>query len=501
MNFLAAFSSRITRENLERRVALCRVVFALLLFHRYFAISGFALLQNNPFSSFLVCLTLEVLSLFVLFGFLTPIALVALGYFLVFPRFAANLADQVVIINIWGLVLLGAGRTFSLDSYLTKHSRWKKFIEPVYGLSRVCSLAQVRFLLILAFWGVCFSAISYHFYDPLWLKGQVLQLMLDTPYLSQYYWVVHKARLQFPGLYHATCTLGLIVQGAWELLLFPLFFFRAGRAFVIIQGILFFIFSILLFQLQYLPLQELVWWGLALAYSGGAEERRANWNFVFSTGTVAIGLFVIFSLVSAFVPSLQDSPPKIAFKVARAFGQYPVSVFNREDLQMGANYFVLAELDNSDIPRRVVPANDIEGGRLDYLRNDLFYFSYSLPWARQTVKNRFLSDGTPSPFTEDLIQRMVRLDSCIRGYVNRTRYAAYFFNREIHDGASFPSWTESSFAGSRDFSTEVPDGSWFCRHAFALPPGHLNSLGREEATLEVIQKLGNKPIFDRKKTL
>lgn len=456
------------------------MAFGLLVFHRYADISGFAILQNQPYSYFPTWILCAFLGLLIFIGFLTPFALVALGLFLLFPPLAGNLGDQVSLINLWGLLLLGAGEAFSVDEKLLQDPRWKKQMRSLYRLSNVCSLGQIRFLLVLFFWGVCFSAVSYHFADPLWKKGQVLQVMLDTPYLSQFYWFFHAIRLNHPTLYHWGCTLALFVQATWELFLFPLMFFRAGRIFVVIQGLIFFLVSIVVLELQYLPLQELVWWTMALAYPFRAQETEEKWNPLLITG--ATGL--VFSLISG----IALTPSEMALRIGKVFGQFPVSVFNREDLNMGSHYLILTELDATGNPKRVVPLQDIDGGRLDYLRNDLLYFSHSLAWCRQPPAWRFQPDGKPLASTDELAERVVRLDSCLQKRTQPSEYAAYFFSRKLKDADKYPYWGESSFIGRKVYRSEKED-SWLCTHAFNLPPGHPKSNEREIATLKAIQNL------------
>ena len=67
----------------------------------------------------------------------------------------------------------------------------------------------------------------------------------------------------------------------------------------------------------------------------------------------------------------------------RLFAQGPVDVMNRLDIErVGQHFFVVCEVDESGVPVRVVPYLDDAGGRLDYLRNDLLYYRYALPWQR-----------------------------------------------------------------------------------------------------------------------
>ncbi|MEM8638656.1 MAG: DCC1-like thiol-disulfide oxidoreductase family protein, partial [Cyanobacteria bacterium P01_G01_bin.54] len=268
---------------LERNINLVRVIFGLGMLHRYVDILGFSILtydnqgffpiDSSPAITAARAIYGIVLSLLIASGFLTPVALFLLLLFMM--QFVYYLGPQVAGMLIWGLILLGAGRSYSIDSLLLKRSRFKKIIKWIYlftlepkNPTRIPDvLSQARFFVLLLFWGVCVSAMSYHFLDPLWLQGKVLQLLFLTPYLTDHYtWLTEFANKQ-PVLYDIFGASTIYIQGVWELFLFPLMYFPWGRVFVLIWGLGFFIQSFFMMNLGYLPFIEICMWTLIFNYS------------------------------------------------------------------------------------------------------------------------------------------------------------------------------------------------------------------------------------------
>ena len=129
--FDKAFRLDIDRLTLTKNVNFLRIVFGLILLHRYLDMLGFV--ESVEAQNF--CLLAVFLAACIAVGLLTPLCLVVFFFmFCLRPPITNNLGVQVEIINLWGLFLLGAGRHYSLDALLYSSSFHKRFIAPLYSL-------------------------------------------------------------------------------------------------------------------------------------------------------------------------------------------------------------------------------------------------------------------------------------------------------------------------------------------------------------------------------
>jgi len=177
---------------------------------------------------------------------------------------------MVLIILLWGMFFSGVGRHLSIDAYLLKYpptQRWFKYLYTFSLSPEKRNFSKIRFFILFLFWCICVRAMSFHFDDSYWLNGKTLQLLFHTPYLTDHYSVFQKFSEMFSGTFDLLCKLGLFIQSVWELLLFPLMYVRWGRLFVLVQGIGFFLVSIFILNLGYLPYIEICMWIFLFNYS------------------------------------------------------------------------------------------------------------------------------------------------------------------------------------------------------------------------------------------
>lgn len=529
--WLQAFSVNADADQLQKNTALVRILFGLGLAHHFIDIMGFAIITDSRAATLILAGSGLILSLFVTVGFLTPIALVLLIAFFVFAPIVNYLAFQIMIIVGWGLFFFGAGHYFSLDSLLGRNSRFKSLSSLLYrfspSLDRRENVAYIRSLMILLFWGVSLCAMLSHFYDPLWLKGDVLQLVLTTPYLTDFYDLYTQISQSAPVAYDVVWTAGLIMQGIWELLLFPLMFVPiARRFFVPVQGLVFFVFSLIFLNLRQLPFFEICWWLLLFGYvpvfkfnaraaaeaSDGADSAQGRSTAIRQFHTIGAVIVIVHLLLNILLglPALEPhtrlarqfvSPYVWSNPVVKAiyktFAQRPVNVFNRADLMVGQSYFVIYETDAEGNVQRVVPYLDSHGGRLDYLQNDILYFNSSITWQRSEADHKFV-DGDPRHINETtnrLLNKIMFLDGCLEGKVADTQYVSYIYVRDLIEGPYFSSWSEPRLAATVP-SVVTANRLERCYSpmglnlSFNLPPGQSFSQAR---TTQTLTDFGNLP--------
>lgn len=501
-SFLKAFAVGESETYVSKLIAVARVLLGLLLIHRTFDIWGFSILYHNlPLLNEDLTFTL-IIALCILFGLFTPLAfLVYLFFFCISPKYAYSLFHQAVIILSWAMIFFGAGKQYSLDSLLNKRLYGYDLIYKfLYQLSielNAKNIALARFIILTLYWGTAISAMTYHFYDPLWLQGKVLQLMFTIAYLNDFYWVFESWKDVSPITFDIFCKLSIYIQGIWELVMVPFMFFYFGRLFVIVQGLGFFFLCILIINLGYLPEVELIMWALLFAY----PSMFKNKNYVetdskdakFSKPLVVFSSVALVSFLSFFFLNsgsmivnkyeLQEKYNRgMTRTFFRIFGQDRVNVFNKEDLAMGSNNITFYQVNDLGEKIRMVPFSNKDGARLDYLRNDLLYFEYSVKWRRLKDEQKFVG-GDPSKPNQTsfwLAQQIAKLDFCAQKLSAPVRYRMEVYSRdlvdeELYDNYVVDSWTESKREFKADFIIDEKVARQIdCKGVYDLGPGHFS---------------------------
>ncbi len=497
-----------------------RVAFGLVLLHRCLDIAGFSLLASQPEALVKEMAIQALLAIGIAVGFATPLALLATLLCLSLFPVAEYLGLQVARILCWGLLLGGAGRSFSVDGLLSRRGSAARVFRLGYFLEarNDRETAELRFLLIALYWTVAFSGVRFHVFDAFWRKAEVLQLAMTLPYFSEHHAFFDQLSHNYPRAYDVLCSLGLYVQGFWQAMLLPLFYVpsRVVRAFAILQGLAFFVVSTFLLNLGYLGIFELCLWTLVFGawpafglvgslsrdpLSGSDADRGASRSC--RSALIALALSAAFFFQAHSVIAVADGATGTTFGARlgasihgmKIFGLGPVNVFNKEDLGLGDAHIVIAETDESGRPLRVVPFLDREGARLDYLRNDLLYFAWSLRWQRLPAAKKF-RDGDPAQpagATVRLVRGVAELDACLQGFDAPPRYyRAVVMTRQMIPAGRFLLWSPPQVAsvislvipparmnqvGAR--LAGIPDAI----RCYDLPPGHTDSRSRQSATL------------------
>lgn len=512
---LKAFGISESSDYVNKLVFIARVLFAIILLHRSFDVYGFAILHEDPGFIQEICVFTIIIGFSILLGFLTPIAILCyMFFFCLEPKYSFSLYHMSCIIFGWSLLFFGAGKHYSIDSWASKNfPGYEKLQKIIYFLAveiNTANVATIRFFAILLYYGNAVAAMSYHFYDPLWLQAKTLQLMFTTGYLNDFYWLFENWRQSSPYTFDFILRTAMIIQGIWELLMLPMMFSRWGRLFVFLQGIGFFILSVLIINLGYLPLVEIVLWALLFAYPSSYNkektEARSNNDFkidkklltVAIVGTIAfssfIGTIVYVSAIGDYERIRKINRGWLR-KAHRFFAQDRVNVFNRADLNMGSNNIVLYELNSQGKKVRQVPFQNEDGARLSYLNNDLLYFQYSLRWQRLDKRLRYANGdlSKPGPRTVWLAQKVALLDFCLSDQKIPKIYQMEIHSRNIHDislaeikGSSFvpyndqiPAWTESkqNFTGKMLIDEKVKQQIMpACKGTYNLGPGHFSPM-------------------------
>jgi hypothetical protein len=151
-------------------------------------------------------------------------------------------------------------------------------------------------------------------------------------------------------------------------------------------------------------------------------------------------------------------------------------------------HIVVFETDGASQAVRIIPFMDIEGGRLNYLRNDLLYFRHSGLWQRSSITEKFENGNTahPSEYTKRLIHQVVELDACLTGLNAPRFYYAKIFVRQMVPTSGFWGWTPAVETAHTSVYLNNQDMIRLrkkCPYAFNLPPGHFFEKQREKETM------------------
>jgi hypothetical protein len=496
------------QESLFRRtVEVCRVLIGLGMMHRYVDIGGFIVAAPHPGLAERDVLAATLVSVAITLGLFTPIALVAMLYFTLYTPFGFTLGHQIVTIVAWMLLFSGAGQRWSLDASLLRLPNLSKYFRALYVLAVPFSFRSFGLMRLVAFWlfwAIAFGAMSFHFKDELWLEGHVLQILMVTPYLTDYADAIRGFRDASPALYGALGTAAIFVQGTFELFVWPLCLFRWGRIFVAAQWLGFIIIRGLFMNLGYLAYDELVLWlflftikpwivwshRVPLRTADGPSEgtMRAGFRGIVLRAFLAVAVVVssYFAVVNTARINAPESAVALPFppkNLLRVFGQWPVDVFNKADMSMGAQQLVIVETDAEGTLVRVVPFLDYEGGRLSYLRNDFMYFGISLPWQRFTREQQISS--APS-----LAFRVGLVDAALQSESDSRHYAALFFTQEAEPFFGYQRWSPSELRGGFRFQVtgeQLRRRQPPCLSSYDLPPGHATETRRMERTRERVE--------------
>jgi predicted DCC family thiol-disulfide oxidoreductase YuxK len=590
---------------IEKNINLVRILVGLGICHSYLDILGFSpLLSSGDFTKSVLIL---ICALSFLVGFLTPVACALLIGFNAYPV-VPYLGTMVLVMVLWALFFLGTGRRWSVDSLLLRSNYFRPFINSVYSFALYPSpqrLGQVRFLALFLYWGVCVQAVVFHFEDYIWINGDTLQILFLSPYWTDFYLVTETISNNYPLAYDLFCGLGLLVQTVWEMGIIPFMYFKWGRLFVMVQGLLFFVLSIVAIDLGYLPYYEICFWILIFNYSPCLYLKRAQFYFddrcnlcknsvkflkfadfynrievlglsksppevqelisqndqiiarvgdrlylgfdayrrvcttifpfVLLYPVVALGQVTgwgailynwiaerrrrIFGVCEPYTYSAGKELPvtfgKWAGKVfmvvllcamfitafvhrSKLFGQGAVNVINEDDLIAASVGIVITETHMDGTFKRVVPFMDINGGRLDYLRNDLLYFMYSLQWQRNHARNKnFTNDSPPKPtqYSHMVATLVSMLDACLEGPEQKHFYKVNFYMKDRKRNRSFEYWSAPKLIHSSPL-TIGPEATrqWGprCHGAYNLPPGHYFSDYRTALTEKALREATNK---------
>lgn len=405
------FPDDCTSRNFEKSASVSRIFLGILLTHRHID-----LILGSPVSDSISIESLSALagSILVALGLFTPLSLPVtafLDYSIVW-----NLGSRLIILT--GLIIwLGNGwKYYSLDRMLI--SSLLRPIGPLYKFSNSITYTPqtIRTLGLLIWGGMTLTSASFHINDEAWLKGYAVIHLLRTPFYNDFYELFYLVDTQ---LLLILSKLSCYLMMTWQAALWALPGIKIIRNFSFVMGLLFFLSSILFINISYLPFTELVFWiliylpnslwlgwedsytrgvhaiesissGVPLQAAARQLKRFIKYNIIISFVIFNAGNTVrLFAGESSKTRALIDNillNNKFYRRWNSAWGQAPLDDFNSNDL-FDYRFSVVGCREYTDSTTDLVPWEDLNGGRLKYLRNDKFFMRVSVPF-KQSTKTR-----------------------------------------------------------------------------------------------------------------
>lgn len=244
-----------------RTVEFLRITFALVMALRYLRTLDALFLFPQMSAAFVV--SFVVLYIFLALGLLTPVVLLALTVMEgMTPLFIAVKINAILPLM---FLLLGAGRTYSVDNVL-----WKKPLFAGLRNFAPADFMKIRLYLLLPYALLCALAFLGHLRDADWRSGAALSQLLGNPAISQIPTALRTFLLEHPvfltGMSH--------LQLGWELLMLPALFFPWPLALAGLYGLGFFAASYFVLNLSSLGSLEAIYWVLIFHQELYALARR-----------------------------------------------------------------------------------------------------------------------------------------------------------------------------------------------------------------------------------
>ncbi len=354
-----------------------------ILFIRFFDIAGspHLVIGNTGEYAFFY----SIISLFLIVGLLTPLSIFILYLSQTYMTVQTNLANQVNILVLLLLLIYGSGNIFSIDSLFSRTKKFVLFFVPSHFFIK----KLISYFSMFLFWCICLHAMILHLGDKNWLDLNVLQVYFMSPFWVKEYQIFHDFYHYSPLLYDVFCKVSLLVQSFWELFLFPLLFFKIGRIFVFVQGILFFLMGAILLHLSYLPYAEICLWIMFFSFLLSQRpieqennlDKKKEKKIYLITGILSLFIFSHMAYVIRY-----ESVKKVEYNIfyfykkkiefiLRGLGQKSVDVINKDHLKMANINITIVEVDKKG-NEQTLPFLNEKGERAPLMRNEVLLYSH-----------------------------------------------------------------------------------------------------------------------------
>lgn len=264
-------------------INLLRLITGYIFVERSFWILYFELGTGGPLVRPLATSLDLILSICLMFGFLTPIALSILFFFHTYVHDILlgtyTLGSCVAQILIMIFFFMPAGRFLSVDGLImSSRSLGAGFLIKLYGFVGIPTgnrIAILKFCAFISYGLLCLFSVYGHIKDPYWWNGTANVFILTSNWLTGPYQFFRDIFSAYGEVAIVASMIALYIMMLWELVIIPFILLKgAPRYFVIGWGLAFFFVSRFVLQLSWLPHFQVVlfailfWPGLFLNRSG-----------------------------------------------------------------------------------------------------------------------------------------------------------------------------------------------------------------------------------------
>jgi hypothetical protein len=346
-------------------------------------------------------------------GVFTPLTLPAL---LVFMRNydavmnASSLVTQMASLVLTFLFVASAGSAHSVDAWLMRRQGiLATVVRLPYRIVGVPSLAGLRNVYLLFFLGYGLTHLGgalYHWQTESWTSGNALAIVFSSSYLARFWEPYRALDSMVPDVVHAAAAVATFVQLLMQTLTVPMTFWRRTAPLAVLWGFLFTTASIVVLQLNYLGVFELLLWFTLFhrprlsVTARTAATQRPMWveRTVQAFGAAVLLLFIVNDVVYA--------SGREAWRNERITGAFSIvglgapDVFNDNDLRLGDQWPVVYYGDRE----QRLPFYGPDGERLTWIGwSDALFYGIANRW-KNDISSYDIFDPSQSP-----IQRLMQL--------------------------------------------------------------------------------------------
>ncbi|GJO97055.1 hypothetical protein NJB18001_07330 [Mycobacterium marinum] len=173
----------------------------------------------------------------------------------------STLGNDVAAILAVLLLLVNSGRTFSVDGWIIKRfPRLRAALLYYASRPTPASITTAKWLALFSFWLVCLYSLAVHLNEPAWKTGTAGPLLFTNNFMTgPHELMAHLFADNQWAVFFARMALWSMLP--WYALLVPCVLIGSlARVYAIVWGLSFFIFSLVLLKLGWLPQIELLLW-------------------------------------------------------------------------------------------------------------------------------------------------------------------------------------------------------------------------------------------------
>jgi predicted DCC family thiol-disulfide oxidoreductase YuxK len=262
-----AFPNVMSIEHELKKASVLRIFLGLIVFTRFFQIFLDMSLLSTDYSYLFYAIPLGVIIVFFTIGFLTPLStlllILSINKFDIFAH-TTTLGTSILTLLLFVMLFINHGMYLSLDKiFLDKKTSLSKIIFKLYsilGKPTNQSIKTAYFLGFMAYALTSLGALLLHVLDGYWIQGLSLYSALTNSYLFKFYYIARDLEEYNASILMFMSKSGVVFQSIFQILMIPLIFFKWGRIFIIIWGLVFFTISLVGINLSYLPHVEIIYW-------------------------------------------------------------------------------------------------------------------------------------------------------------------------------------------------------------------------------------------------